>query len=309
MPLLGFDDLLRDADVLPRPRTVVVAGAADVTVLQALDEARRRGWVQAILVGRHDEIEAAAAAAGVSLDGFQEVDGITSDTSVATVREGQADMLMKGRVSTPELLHAVLAPETGLRCGRSIGQIVLMEIPRDRRRFLLADTGVMIRPNLAKKIDILQSTVAVARALGAGVPRVALVAASEAPTIAMPETIDAAELQRRNREGEFPGCHVQGPLSFDLAYAADAADRKRVAGPVVGAADVMIFPGLAAANLTVKAIMYTADCRFGGILFGTTHPVVFMSRADDVSTRLHSLALALKVGQASWAFPGAGVVS
>jgi phosphotransacetylase len=216
---------------------------------------------------------------------------------------------MKGRVSTPELMHAVLAPETGLRRGRSIGQVVLMEVVRDGRRFLLADTGVMIRPNLAKKIDILQSTVAVSRALGAEVPRVALMAASEAPTVAMPETIEAVELQRRNREGEFPGCRIQGPLSFDLAYAADAADRKRVEGPVVGAADVMIFPGLAAANLTVKAIMYTADCRFGGILFGTTHPVVFMSRADGASTRLHSLALALRVGQVSGAFPGAGSVS
>ncbi|HWE38483.1 MAG TPA: phosphate acyltransferase [Isosphaeraceae bacterium] len=174
-----------------------------------------------------------------------------------------------------------------------------MEVLRDGRRFLLADTGVMIRPNLAKKIEILHSALEVARALGADVPKIALMAANEAPTIAMPETIEAAELQRRNREGEFPDCHIQGPLSFDLAYAAADADTKRVAGPVVGAADVMIFPGLAAANLTVKAIMYTADCRFGGVLFGTSHPVVFMSRADRTATRLHSLALALKLDAAS----------
>jgi phosphotransacetylase len=84
-------------------------------------------------------------------------------------------------------------------------------------------------------------------------------------------------------------------LSFDLAYAATAGDRKRVGGEVVGAADVLVFPDLLSANLTVKAIMYTADCRFGGVLRGTTAPVVFMSRADTVETRLNSLALALAV--------------
>jgi phosphotransacetylase len=54
-----------------------------------------------------------------------------------------------------------------------------------------------------------------------------------------------------------------------------------------------VFPNLLSANLTVKAIMYTADCRFGGLLYGARCPVVFMSRADDVETRLNSLALAL----------------
>jgi phosphotransacetylase len=63
---------------------------------------------------------------------------------------------------------------------------------------------------------------------------------------------------------------------------------------VVGAADAMLFPNLLAANLTVKAMMYTTDCRFGGVLIGTTHPVVFMSRADTTATRLNSLALTLQ---------------
>ncbi len=113
----------------------------------------------------------------------------------------------------------------------------------------------------------------------------------------MPETLDAAELQRRGQAGEFPGCVVEGPLSFDLAYAADAATKKQVAGSVAGAAEILLFPNLLAANLTVKAIMYTADCRFGGILCGAACPVVFMSRADTTATRLQSLALALRVAQ------------
>jgi phosphotransacetylase len=187
----------------------------------------------------------------------------------------------------------VLDRSDGLRDGRVVCQVVLMEVPRDDRRFLLADTGICVRPDLAERLDILGSAVEVARGLGVETPRVALLAASETVSPAMPETGEAAEVQRRNEAGEVAGCVVQGPLSFDLAYAADAADRKRVAGPVVGAADAMVFPGLLAANLTVKAIMYTADCRFGGVLRGTSAPVVFMSRADAPGTRLNSLALAL----------------
>jgi phosphotransacetylase len=198
-------------------------------------------------------------------------------------------------------MRAVLDPDYGLRTGRVICQVVLMEILRDQRRFLLADTGISVRPTLDQKFDILQSAVEVARALGATRPKVALMAATESVNSSMPETTDAAELVRRGSEGEGAGapalldCALHGPLSFDLAYAADAGDRKRVAGEVVGAADVMLFPDLLSANLTVKAIMYTADCRFGGVLRGALAPVVFMSRADTIQTRVHSLAMALRL--------------
>jgi phosphotransacetylase len=174
-----------------------------------------------------------------------------------------------------------------------ICQVVLMEVPRDDRRFLMADTGICVEPSLDDKAEILRSTVEVARTLGVAHPRVALLAATETVNAAMPETIDAHELSRRHERGEFPGCLVHGPLSFDLAYAESAAQNKGIAGAVVGAADVMVFPDLLSANLTVKAIMYTADCRFGGVLLGAAAPVVFMSRADDTQTRLNSLALTL----------------
>jgi phosphotransacetylase len=294
----GFERLFADADAGAPRVPVAAAGGNDPTVLQALREAADRGWVAPTVVGPGAETRALAGSLGVRLDGFNLVDasgdGIAT-AAVAEVRRGAARMLMKGQIATPALLRAVLDPEGGLRTDRVVCQVVLMEIPRDGRRFLLADTGIAVRPKLDQKADILQSAVEVARALGADRPRVAVMAATESLNVAMPETVDAAELQARNGRGEFPGCAVQGPLSFDLAYAADAGDKKRVGGAVVGAADVMLFPDLLSANLTVKAVMYTADCRFGGVLRGTSAPVVFMSRADTADTRLRSLALALRV--------------
>jgi phosphotransacetylase len=295
MGLASFDDLFQHADALPCPISTAVIGGADPTVLEAVRIACDRRWITAILTGREADIRHIADENHIALQGFTIVDSADpAAAAVAEVRAGRAQLLMKGQIATPALMHAVLHPETGFRTGRVICQIVLMEL-RSGRRFLLADTGICIQPSLEQKCDILRSAIGVAQALGRARPRVALMAATETVSEAMPETLEAAELQRRAQAGDLGDCDVQGPLSFDLAFTADAADKKRIGGPVVGAADVMLFPNLLAANLTVKAIMYTAACRFGGVLCGVRCPVIFMSRADTMATRLNSLALALKL--------------
>ena len=299
MSLPTFGQIHGEADALPSPVPVAVAGGADRTVLEALRVAVDRGWVEPIVVGVEAEVRRLADEFGIGLEGFtvRDIDGGEDQAfaAVAEVREGRARLLAKGQIATPSLMHAVLDPEHGIRSGRVVCQVVLMEIAKDARRFLMADTGICVRPKLATKVDIVRDTIEVARALGEGHPRVAMMAATESVNAAMPDTIDAAELQRRNREGEFAPALIRGPLSFDLAYSADAGDKKRIGGDVVGLADAMVFPDLLSANLTVKAIMYTADCRFGGVLRGTTVPVAFMSRADTTATRLNSLALALAI--------------
>jgi phosphate butyryltransferase len=296
IPLPTFDNLHAWADTRRQPIVVAVVGGADRTVMQALHLAEGRGWVTPCYAGRRDELQRCAGEAGLTLRPGEVFDtDAPADTALLLVREGKAQLLMKGQISTPELLKAVLDPGNGFRTGRVIGQVVLMEIIPSQRQFLLVDTGICIQPTLEQKADLLASAVQVARKLGCIRSRVAVMAATEKVTEAMPETLDAVELESRSLGGVFGDCVVQGPLSFDVAYAADAGEKKRVPGQVVGAADVMLFPNLAAANLTVKAIMYTADCRFGGVLVGLPCPVVFMSRADSVATRLNSLALALRL--------------
>jgi len=295
MPLIGFDELHRSADEMRRQIRIAVAAAADRTVLEAVAAAAERGWIRPILLGRESAIRETAAQCQVDVSAFPIIDtDHPAPAAIQEVREHRADLLMKGQIDTPALLRALLEPQLGLRTGRTICQVVLMEIVDQKRAFLLADTGITIQPTLSQKAEIITSAADVARTLGSDRPRVALLSASEKVSEALPDTLDAAELTRRTLAGEFPGCEVQGPLSFDLAYAADAGERRRFGGSVCGSAEAMVFPNLLAANLTVKAIMYTANCQFGGILCGSACPVVFMSRADTTATRLNSLALALK---------------
>jgi phosphotransacetylase len=298
MPLPSFETLFEQAD-RSRPRLrLAVAGAADRTVLPAILEANRRGWIEPILFADESELNAAAASVEIDISRFErKCVGSPAEAAVAEARAARVALLMKGQVSTPELVSCMLNRETGIRTGGSVGQVVLMEIPRDNRRFLLTDTGIAISPTVSQRLDQLRQTVRIAHRLGVQRPRVALMAASEKRNERMPETVEAEEMVRAVDADATLECDAAGPLSFDLAYAADAGEKKKIGGTVVGAADVMLFPNLLSANLTVKAIMYTADCRFGGVLTGLKTPCVFMSRADSIETRLCSLAFAAAMVQ------------
>ncbi len=172
MPLLDFNQLHQHADAIPAPLPVAVAGGEDDTVLAALRIATDRGWVRPFLVGRAAEVERIVRQGGVELSQFAIVDSEdVATTAISIVRRGDARLLMKGRVSTPSLLNALLDERDGLRTDRVISQVVFMEIISTRRRFLLADTGICIQPTLDQKCDIVRGAVAIAH--GAGIPRAA----------------------------------------------------------------------------------------------------------------------------------------
>jgi phosphate butyryltransferase len=292
----GFRQFARAGNQRPRVGRGRCRGGTDATVLAALAQARDWGWVRPIVTDDAAAIAATAERAGIDMEGSEVVASeIPADAAVEAVEQGRAALLMNGEIDTPLLVRALLDPKYGLRRGRTICRVVLMEIVDQNRRFLLADTGVTIQPTLEQTTPIIENTIGVARAVGAPEPRIALVAATEKVNPAMPETVEIAELCRLHAEGAFAGAIVHGPLSFDLAYAFDAGQKKQIAGDVGGAADALVFPNLLSANLTVKGIIYIAGCRFGGVLAGAGCPVVFMSGADTVETRVHSLAMALTV--------------
>src|SRR4051794_6000062 len=175
MPLAGFEELFAQADRGRPAVPAAVAGGADPAVLEALRAACDRGWVEPTLAGRERDVRRAAEECGVALHGFTLADA--DDPAAAAVdlaRAGRARLLMKGQVATPALMRAVLDPGSGLRAGRVVCQVVLLELLRDRRRLVLADTGICPRPTLEQKLDILASAAGVARALGADTPGVAV---------------------------------------------------------------------------------------------------------------------------------------
>lgn len=275
------------------PRRCVVAAAADPVTLSALASAQNEGIAHGVLCGAADEIKAAAKKAGVSIQGMEIKDCPAAEAAAVAVAEvrRQGDFLLKGHLPTSAFLGAVLDKEEGLRTGRVLSHIAIME-PRELGRLLLvSDGGMNICPDINTKLDITNNAIDVAHSLGISRPRVALLAAVEAVNPKMPETLDWAQITQMAYRKQIKGADVDGPLALDLAVSKEAAKIKGVESEVAGAADVLIVPDIATGNIFAKGLIYLGGAKACGIVAGAAKPVVMLSRADDAETKLNSIAL------------------
>lgn len=275
------------------PRRSVVAAAADPVTLEALSEAQKEGIAKGVLCGPKDKIKKAAAEVGVALDGFEIVDCSDEEAALAAVNEVRTngDFLLKGHLETSKFLGAVLDKERGLRTGRVLSHIAIVEPANLGRLLLVSDGGMNICPDLATKLDIICNAVTVAQSLGITEPKVALMAAVEVVNPKMAETVEWAEITQMAARGQIKGALVDGPLALDLAVSEEAVKIKGVKSKVAGAADVLIVPDIATGNMFAKGLIYLGGASACGIVAGASRPVLMLSRADDARTKLYSIAL------------------
>jgi len=206
------------------------------------------------------------------------------------VRENKADFIMKGKIETPQFLRIVLDKERGLRSGKILSHISLIEIPGYHKMIFLSDAGMNIRPDLEMKIKILENCLSVMKNMGYENPKVAFLASIETLHPDMPETVEAAAISKLADRGYFKGAIVDGPLGFDIAASKRAAELKGVKSEVAGDADCWIVPDVASGNILAKALIYFAGAKVGGIVYGAKAPVILLSRSDTPEMKLYSIA-------------------
>ena len=277
---------------------IAVAAAQDDAVLTAVEDARKRGLAEAVLIGDRDAIARTADAERIDLTPYEivhEADpGKAAASAVAHVRNGEAALVMKGLLDTSVILKAALNKESGLHAGRLVSHVGVIESPHYHKLFLITDSAINIAPTLADKIDIIRNAVDVARALGAETPKVALLAAVEKVNPEkMPCTADAAILTQMNRRGQIPGCVIDGPLALDNAVSAEAARIKKIESPVAGDADILVSPDIEAGNILYKALMDLGGAKGAGLVVGAKSPIILTSRADSAETKVASIALGI----------------
>lgn len=277
---------------------VAIARSAEGFVLRAGLDAHARGVAEPILIGDMDETRRIADERGLDISPFRQIH-VTDDAgavfeAVRLFREGEAQLIMKGLVSTATLLKAVLNKETGVpHPSRILSHVSVFESPIDGRLMLMTDPGVNIAPSLQRKVDILKNALDVARALGLREPRCAILAATEKINYpAMPATLDGDILTKMARQGEFGDARVLGPLSLDLAVSREAAATKRFDSPVAGNADILMTPDIEAGNVLYKALSTLSGCIMAAVVVGSRVPVVVPSRGDSDGSKFHSIALA-----------------
>jgi phosphate butyryltransferase len=283
------------------PARVAVVAAHDPDVLECMVRAEPLRLAAPILVGDPAKIERVAQEVGYKLRPETLLPAASEEAAIrqATdlIREGKADLLMKGKVTTANLIRGVLDKERGLRTGKLLSQVIVFHVPSFSRLMIMTDAAINIAPTLEQKVDICRNAIDVAHALEIAEPKVVLLAAFEFVNPAMPATVDAAALVQMNRRGQITGAYLEGPLALDVPLSRFAADRKSITSPVVEATDVFIAPDIEAANILYRAITYFAMAPSGGIIMGARVPLVLLSRAEPPETKIHSLALALLVMQ------------
>ena len=296
-----YERLIERAKALP-PVTTAVAHPCDESSLTAAVDAAKIGLIHPILVGPKARIQAAADKARVKITSFEVVDAPHSHASAAEavklVREARAECLMKGSLHTDELMGAVVSRELGLRTARRISHCFVMDVPGHPEPLIITDAAVNIAPTLKEKVDIVQNAIDLAHALGLKEVRVAILSAMETVNPDVPSTLEAAALCKMADRGQIAGGQLDGPLALDNAISLQAARIKRIESPVAGRANVLVVPDLEAGNMLAKSLTFLAGADAAGIVLGARVPIILTSRADSVTTRLASCAVASLVAAA-----------
>ena len=295
MPIHDLSELVQRAKERGRC-TVAVAAAEDEDVLISLYHAMQEGFVDPLLIGDSDKIAASACNAGISTGEMEVLDNregaaVSAQIAVAKVREGRAGMLMKGHVGTADLLKAVLDKEKGLNIGGLLSHVAFFETPYYHKVFGLTDAAMNIAPDLEGKRQILLNAVELCHRLGITNPKVAVAAAVEKVNPKMEATLHAAALKEMNRNGELPGCVVDGPFAIDIAFNRESALLKGIEGEVAGDADLILSPDIEAGNMFYKALNFLGGAVSAAVVTGTSVPIVLTSRSDNDRSKLLSLAL------------------
>jgi phosphate acetyltransferase len=285
-----------------RPVPTAVAHPCEETALAGAIEAGTNRLIEPILVGPKDKIQEVAKKGGIDLGKARIVDAPHSHGAAAQavelVRTGQAELLMKGSLHTDELLGAVVARETGLRTGRRISHVFIMDVPTYHKVLIVTDAAINIAPTLEEKVDICQNAIDLAVTLGVKTPKVAILAAVETVTSKMPATIDAAALCKMADRGQISGGLLDGPLAFDNAISRDAARVKGIKSDVAGDPDILLVPDLEAGNMLAKQLSFLANADSAGLVLGARVPIILTSRADSVRSRIASCAVAMLAAHA-----------
>ena len=284
--------------VLARGRRVklALAASADDVALDAVIRAQRNGIIEAQMVGDAEKTKELLKEMGENpgdYDITDEPDPLKAIRIVCErVRDGKADMPMKGLMQSGDYLRAILdksygfLPEKGMLTEATVFEY-------DNRLITATDCAVVIAPDYNEKIRIINNSVRFVKALGCKLPKVAVITPVEIVNPKIPSTIDAAMLAVAGRRGQIKDCIVDGPLALDNAISAESAKHKGIESEVAGCADILLLPDLDSGNLMLKAVIYMMNTVSSSNIIGTDVPVVMTSRSDTPENKYNSILTAV----------------
>ncbi|MCD4653557.1 phosphate acetyltransferase [bacterium] len=294
-PIRSLEEMVAHVRILDRRRKLAVAMAEDSNTMGAVARAITEGIADAVMIGDESKIREIAVETNVDPSIFTIVDipdgADAVKEAVRMVRSGEADVLMKGLVGTDVFLKGVLNKITGLMRPKSVmSYVCALEVPKYHKLLFVTDPAVLPFPDLGQKISMINYAVNMARKFGIVKPKVALISAAEKLSLHFQSHIDYALLTKMAHRGQIKNCTIDGPLDIFLACDKKSVEIKGVQTPVDGDADVLIFPTIESCNSFYKGLMLFAGGELGGLIQGTTKPVVMMSRSESPQSKFYCIA-------------------
>ncbi len=289
-----LEDLFNQAKI--SKKRMVLAVAQDEHAIEAALTAHQKGIIELICVGDKDQITQIASVNKLDLKGIDIIHEKDKskcvEIAVKLINEGNAQILMKGNISTSILLKGVLNKEWGLNIGNLLSHFAIFEVKAYHKLLGITDVAMNIAPNLKEKVGIINNAVNYLAKIGIVNPKVAIVSAVETVSEAMPSTMDAAILSKMAERGQIAKCIIDGPLAFDNAISKISAEHKGIVSDVAGDADVLIMPNIEAGNILYKTLGFFTDSKLAAVILGAKSPIVLTSRADSEDAKLNSIYLA-----------------
>ena len=277
-------------------RKVCVAAAEDPEVLKALAETEKTGLTQGLLlVGRREKI-VQILKENLFSTGFEIVDASSDEESVekasALVKDGAADIIMKGLVNSSVFMKGILNKETGLRTENIISHLACFELPGYERLLFCSDGGINVEPDLDRKMAILKNALDALGKMGYQEPKAALLAANEMVDPKIAATRDAADIMRAYGNGAFGSCVVEGPIALDTIFSPEAARHKGIDSKISGKVDLILYPSMEVGNALGKSWLHFNQAKWAGLVLGASKPVLMGSRSDSFEAKVNGIALA-----------------
>lgn len=291
----NFDELVKAVKASTAKRVLAVAAAEDEAVIDAALHARQEGIAEPVFVGDAEKIRAILdkkTGGSAAFDVVGAPGGEAGQRAVDLIRDGSANILMKGLMETRDFLGPIVKKENELRTGSIMSHVVFFGVPNYHKLLMTTDGGMVMYPTLEDKRHIIDNATWALRAMGYEKPKHAVVCAIETLNPKMIETVEAAELQRLNEAGEIRDCVVVGPISYDVAMDKEIAHHKGFNSPYCGDFDCLIMPNMQAGNVLGKCFTVTVGAPMAGIIVGAKAPAVMTSRGSDANEKFYSIVMA-----------------
>ncbi|WP_412755042.1 bifunctional enoyl-CoA hydratase/phosphate acetyltransferase [Legionella pneumophila] len=298
-----FEAIIKTCRCMGAVRTAIVHPVT-ANIIEAVNDAVKAGLIIPILIGPLVKMKTAAQEAGIDLSQWEMIDTEHSDAAASKAAElaasGAIDALMKGSLSTHELMGAIVPTASGLRTQHRVSHAYVMDVPSYHKPLIITDAAINIAPSATEKADICQNAINLWRVLFGEdkKPKVAILAAIETVNPKMQATVDASILCKMADRGQINDGILDGPLAFDNAINKDAAEEKGIISPVAGDPDILLVPEIESGNILAKQLTFLGHADAAGIVLGARVPIILVSRADSLRTRLFSCSLAVKLAAA-----------